>query len=269
MSKDAVKERELKVFEGNEFIRNGINIFSLQEKKVLEYLFSLVGPYDKPDKKYVTDIKTICKVCNFNTDDTGIYIHDVHDFIQNKLCEDLTRTVGWIRIDGGKQQLAFIENSLQIFDDGTVIFRFAESIRKYLFGLTANFTGYQLLNVLCLHSKYAIDLFRILKSYESEGECTLILSQLKESLNISEDQYPRFFDFEKRILKPSQEEINNYCRDFHFSYEVAERVKRKVYSIRFVIMANNPREERTKTNETNRNERMKPKRYGKAAETKK
>lgn len=262
------EERERKVFERNDFIRNSSNVLTAEEKKIFEYLISLVGPYDTPDKMYTTSIKAICKACNYNYLDTGTYVHEVNEFIRNRLC-DLTRPLGWIRVDGGRQQLALIENSVIINDDETISFYFAKAMQKYLFGLSGNYTGYQLLNVICLHSKYAIDLFRILKSYESEGECTLILSELKETLNLSPDQYSNFYDFDKRILKPSQEEINNYCRDFHFSYEVAERVKRKVYSIRFVITANNPREERTKTNETNRNERMKPKRYGKAAETKK
>lgn len=256
------EERERKVFERNDLVRNTSNSLTAQEKKVVEYLFSLVGPYDKPDKTYTTNVKTICKVCNYNIDDTREYISTVEKFIRNKLA-DLTRTLGWIRINGGKQQFAIIENNVKILDDGTVIFRFTEMMCNYLFGLKGNYTGYQLLNVMCLNSKYAIDLFRILKSYESEGECTLILSQLKECLNLSDDQYPNFFDFEKRILKPCQEEINSYCQDFGFTYEVAERTKRKVYSLRFVITVNDPKSEKTRLNAINREERLTPKRYKK------
>lgn len=259
------EERERKVFERNDFIRNGAYKLTQQEKKVFEYLVSLIGPYDKPEKVYTANIRDICRACNFNFEDTREYTSFMRDLIQ----DGLTTTLGWIKVNGASHQLALLYNDAVVKDDGTAVFRFHSLMYDYLFNLKRDFTGYQLLNILCLHSKYSIDLFRILKSYESEGECTLILSELKEMLNLSPDQYSNYYDFDKRILKPSQEEINNYCRDFHFTYEVAERAKRKVYSIRFVITANNPREERTKTNETNRNERMKPKRYGKAADTKK
>lgn len=72
---------------------------------------------------------------------------------------------------------------------------------------------------LRLRKKTAIIFFNIfLKNALETGTATLSISELKEVLQIQEDSYTRFFDFEKIILKPIMEEINRFS-DFQISYE--------------------------------------------------
>lgn len=63
------------------------------------------------------------------------------------------------------------------------------------------------------------------------------LEELKDIFNISEEAYDRFFDFEKNIIKPLIEKINNYS-NFVIEYEKikkGENKNNKVIGIKFKI----------------------------------
>lgn len=58
-----------------------------------------------------------------------------------------------------------------------------------------------------LKSKYAINLYEMLEDYKGLKKITVQLPKLRELMGISDEQYPRYADFNKRVLSAAIEEV--------------------------------------------------------------
>lgn len=58
-----------------------------------------------------------------------------------------------------------------------------------------------------LKSKYAINLYEFLEDYKDIKKITVPLPKFREYMGISEKQYPRYADFNKRVLSAAIEEV--------------------------------------------------------------
>ena len=85
-----------------------------------------------------------------------------------------------------------------------------------------------------LRKKAVINFFNLLiKDIEQNRDIEVSLEELRDIFEISKESYDRFFDFEKNILKPLVEKVNNYS-NFVIEYE-GENKNNKVIGIRFKI----------------------------------
>ena len=89
-----------------------------------------------------------------------------------------------------------------------------------------------------LRKKAVINFFNLLiKDIEQNRDIEVSLEELRDIYEISIESYDRFFDFEKNILKPLVEKVNNYS-NFVIEYEKikkGENKNNKVIGIRFKI----------------------------------
>lgn len=89
-----------------------------------------------------------------------------------------------------------------------------------------------------LRKKAVINFFNLLiKDIEQNRDIEVSLEELRDIFEISKESYDRFFDFEKNILKPLVEKINNYS-NFVIEYEKikkGENKNNKVIGIKFKI----------------------------------
>jgi len=89
-----------------------------------------------------------------------------------------------------------------------------------------------------LRKKAVINFFNLLiKDIEQNRDIEISLEELRDIFEISKESYDRFFDFEKNILKPLVEKVNNYS-NFVIEYEKikkGENKNNKVIGIRFKI----------------------------------
>lgn len=115
---------------------------------------------------------------------------------------------------------------------GMVELEFSHKLIPYLLQLKEKFTRYQIKNILYMNNKYSIRIYELLKQYETIGKRTLGVKELKQMLQI-ESQYKRFYDFEKRVLEPTMEEINNHT-DIKVSYEKLKK-SRSISEIKYSI----------------------------------
>lgn len=106
----------------------------------------------------------------------------------------------------------------------------------YITDLKKNLTSYQIENILRLKSSYSIRIYELLKQFEATGEREVSVQQLREFLGIAEEEYKRFYDFERWVLKAAKEEINKFT-DILIDYEKI-KVGRSIDSIKFSIKAN-------------------------------
>jgi plasmid replication initiation protein len=86
--------------------------------------------------------------------------------------------------------------------------KIVDEVRPFLLQLQKNFTYYELSNVTEL-GVYAIRIYELLKQYESIGERTLAIYEIKKMFELT-TEYPRFSNFYQKVIKSSIEEINKY-----------------------------------------------------------
>lgn len=115
---------------------------------------------------------------------------------------------------------------------GIIELEFSKKLIPYLLQLKEKFTRYQLKNILRLSNKHSIRIYELLKQYENIGNRTFTVDELKKILML-EGQYKAFTDFDKRVLKPTMEEINDYT-DLKVSYEKIKK-GRAIHSIKYKI----------------------------------
>ncbi|KGF76885.1 RepB family plasmid replication initiator protein [Lactococcus lactis] len=132
-----------------------------------------------------------------------------------------------------------------------VTIRFDQAIMPYLIDLKNNFTQYAISDIMELNSKYSIILYkwfcmsynqfehyqyktnRTKKQLEAYKSPTIVVSELRE-LTDTVDDYSRFDNFEKRVIKDAIKEINSFT---HFNVEYTKIKKgRSIYSIQFHIV---------------------------------
>lgn len=91
-----------------------------------------------------------------------------------------------------------------------------------------------------LRKKAVINFFNLLIKdieHRANRDIEVSLEELRDIFEISKESYDRFFDFEKNILKPLVEKVNNYS-NFVIEYEKikkGENKNNKVIGIRFKI----------------------------------
>lgn len=118
---------------------------------------------------------------------------------------------------------------------GIVELEFSEKLIPYLLQLKGSFTRYLLKNVIYLKNRYSIRIYEMLKQYEHMSHDYRIfdIDKLRSILMMDASQYTRMYDFERYVLKPSVEEINQYT-DIKVSYEKIKQGK-QIKSIRFDV----------------------------------
>ena len=105
-------------------------------------------------------------------------------------------------------------------------------MKPLLLQLQRNFTAYDLRNIVKLGT-YPVRMYELLKQYETIGERTLRIDELKRMFELK-DEYPLFANFHQRVIKPSVREINK-----HTDITITDlgRIKegRRVVALRFVF----------------------------------
>jgi hypothetical protein len=101
---------------------------------------------------------------------------------------------------------------------GAIQLRFSAEIVPYISHLEARFTRYKLERVAKMSSPYAIRLYELLMQWGSVGRREVEIEWLKKTLMVPEDEYPRLFDFKKRIIDVAVSQINEHS-DMTAGYE--------------------------------------------------
>lgn len=121
------------------------------------------------------------------------------------------------------------ENGYRVYLPLNIINCFKKNTIEYLISLRTFFY---------MRKRAIINFFNLLiRDIVQNKSIDVTLEELKDIFNISEEAYDRFFDFEKNIIKPLIEKINNYS-NFVIEYEKikkGENKNNKVIGIKFKI----------------------------------
>lgn len=107
-----------------------------------------------------------------------------------------------------------------------------DEMKPFLLQLSKNFTAYDLRNVAKL-GVYSIRLYELLKQYESIGLRTLAVDEIKQMFEL-DTEYPKYNDFYRWVIKPSEAEINKHTDLLILDIEKIKE-GRRVVALRFRI----------------------------------
>lgn len=230
-------ERNQLVVKGNDLIQKARFSLSLEEQKIILYLISKIGPDDSFLRTHtfsIADFYRVCGIVAINMLPSGAEYKFIKDTLQG------LRDRSWWVKDGERSERAIAWfSSIRInHDSGLVDIDFDKYMEPYLLHLREHYTMYQLRNVLCLHSKYSVRLYEVLKSYSfMEQPIWQTLSKLRDLLDASAVTYDSFGRFKERVLAPAVKELNAYT-DLDVSYSLS-KTGRKVDRIFFSIAVKN------------------------------
>ena len=223
-------DRDKLVVKSNDLIQKSRFSLTVQQQRVILYLISKIGYGDEDFREYEFDVKDFCRVCGLY-DDSGKYYTEL-----KRQIKEIRDKSMWIEISEGEEVLlSWLERAQISRNSGKIKVRLSEDMKPYLLQLRDNFTKYEIAYVLCMRSKYSIRLYELVKSIHYMEQETYVRTFTVEDLRrrLDAGTYPRFCNFNQRVLKPAVQEVNTYT-DKEISYKPVKRGQ-KVETIELTI----------------------------------
>lgn len=122
----------------------------------------------------------------------------------------------------------------------TIKMKFSPVLEPYLLNLKETYTKYRLGYVINFKSEYSFRFYEIMKQYESIGERTITIEEIKDLLMIDSGKYTKYSHLKAKVIQKSIEEINKYS-DIKINLEKEEKEGKKVVGLVFSINKNDYR----------------------------
>lgn len=198
---------------------------NVTEYKLLLGCISKVNSFEKIDSEtaFEFNLEEAAEIFNFDYKNSGV-VKMFRDAAHN-----LMRKIVVSDIDG--------------FDDTVIAYRarydtrtrtmaiyFSPGIIPYISGLRSNLTTYRILHIGKMKSKHAIRLYELLimwlsKKYEHTKIKELELDEFKKMLGIQNDYADSFSMFNKKVIHPILEQINEFT-DIHLEIKLSKTGKK-------------------------------------------
>ncbi len=216
----------------NKLIETSYKLNSREQFFIL-YLISQISQTDRHFREYTMTYREIENILNFDGKRRIANKAEVFGLMDKLNSEPILYEKG--NIIGKSVWLQHMEHNK---DTDEFTFSLSEKLREYLLQLKEHFTRYNIQNIIYL-SGHSIRLYELLKRFQYKDNCEFTIDKLKFYLGI-ENKYPKFYEFKRWVLAPSQAELARYT-DIRFTYEPAEKDGKKVLSLVFEIEENQPR----------------------------
>ena len=148
---------------------------TLQEQRILLWLFSEIGPEDRDFKKYRVRIADLAKFIGIS-DGGGRLYREIAE-VTGRLCkrgivlEDIGRNV--------TTQATWIASAEYHWNEGLVEICLAPALMPYLLDLKKNFTTVALKYAIGMKSTYAVRIYELLKQYQGIGSRVVSIADLR------------------------------------------------------------------------------------------
>jgi len=202
------------------------------EQKLFASLISEIKAEDKDFKQYILEIKDIAEFMKLSSKAVYDQIKTAARNLRNK--EIVIENVD----EKGKKSFlvtSLLSSARYKEGEGYLEVYIDPNLKPYLLAINGKdtyFTKYMIKNILKLNSSYSIRIYELLKQYEKIGKREFETDKLKELLGIT-NEYKRFYDFERYVLKVAKVEINEKT-DIWIDYEKIKE-GRRIGKIKFII----------------------------------
>lgn len=204
---------------------------TLEEKRVILLLISLIKKEDKAFKEYRIPIVNIQAFLNLKRKDLYITLKDIADKLLQRVVTIEKPNGGWLKTNwiSSSEYKPKGEDGVEY---ACLDLCFDPKLKPFLLELKSQFHSYMLSNVANLKSIYSIRFYEIFVSYRRLGKASFEVIDLKKRLQVDK-KYKRYDDFRKRVILHAQTELKaktDICFDF-----TEERKGRKVHKLHFTI----------------------------------
>ena len=210
---------------------------SLEEIRLMDTIISFIQPEDKDFKKYKIPVSIFQELY-------GAQRKDIYDVVKRAVEGLLSKPIKIeSKNENGKrffEMFNFISYGRYEEGAGCFYISISPEFKPYLLELKEFFSKIPIKYTYVLNSRYAIRLYELLKQYENTGFRVDYLPDLREMLGVEPEEYPRFDNFERRVIKPAVKEINEKT-DLKVSY-TKRKTGRKITHIEFEIKPKNAKQ---------------------------
>lgn len=204
---------------------------TLQEKRLILWLVSELGPSDKEFQEYRVNIAELADFIGMET------AGNLYSRMQELTKKLMSRVLEIEKPDGSELlQVNWISSAHYRRGMGCVDISLSPKLMPYLLEIKRNYTKYQLKHAIAMKSAHAIRIYELLKQYEGLGERVVSLDGIRSVCGMKKGQYKLYADIRISVIEIAQREINERT-DIEFDYEPVKE-GRKVVAIRFTIRQN-------------------------------
>lgn len=119
----------------------------------------------------------------------------------------------------------------------TIKMKFSPVLEPYLLSIKETYTKYRLGYVINFKSEYSFRFYELMKQYESIGERTITIEEIRELLMLEDNKYIKYNHLKTRVIQKAIEEINKFS-DIKIQLEKEEKEGKKVVGLVFSINKN-------------------------------
>lgn len=181
---------------------------TLQESRLVLLALSKIDSRNPlPKEKIALSVSEYMSV--FGGSKGKIYEH--LDFATTALMERVVK----IETSTGWEKFQWVSHSKLKKGEGIIEIKFHEKMAPYITELRQCFTKIELPRLAGFTSTHALRIYENMLKWEAGTCLEITVDELKRMLGLYDEKkkkfdYPRFFDFENRVLKPAKEQIETY-----------------------------------------------------------
>lgn len=189
----------LSVYKSNNLVDASYKLNAQAQKLILACLAKLDSRDDIPKEMSISAVEF--------ADLMGIEPKNAHRDLY-RAADSLFDAVITLKDEGKTSKLRWVQKSVEKHDGaGAVTLVWSDDVVKYISQLQVRFTSYKLRNISLLQSSHSIRIYELLMKFKATGGRSIYLEDFKSALGIA-DKYPQFKDLNKRVIKPSIDELN-------------------------------------------------------------
>lgn len=211
----------------NRFSMNANHHLDAKQRLMVAYLLARIDENDTDFKAEKISLKEFASFFGIKTNG-GKQQAQI-----KKSLENIIHTGFWIFDKENKKEKYFqwIEDVEVDWENKCIELKLHHGLKKYLLGVTNNYTRYQLGTVTKFKRKYTWFLYDYFYSYLSEKKCIIDIENVIKKFGFS--TYHRWKDIERYVIIPSIEEINK-TSDVNVRYKT-EIYGKKIRNVIFYI----------------------------------
>lgn len=225
-------EEDEVVAKSNELVRARHSFTTIEQR----ILVSMVSQLDRDTTEFPVQKVQISRICELSGTDSADVYHRI-DEITDSLVEktvDIRKTDEEGRETGFRKYPVFQTCE---YDKGSGYIRaqFNDKMSRFLLQLKKRFTLYLVTVFLRLRSKYATQIYEVLKMRQGLRRYEVSVEEFRHTLNL-EDKYNQFYQLKRRVIEQARNELREKA-DIYFTYKV-HRQNQSPQSIEFFIHEN-------------------------------
>lgn len=215
------------VYQSNKLVESIYQLTPL-EHKLLRILISMIKKEDEEFTEYKFSAKELNKFLKINPKNIYLELDQATDRLMTR----------FVKIKDDKKETFKKRHLIEVadYENGVLTLKIHSDMKPFYLQLQEYYTKYKLKNILKFKSMYSFRFYELLKQYEDIGYRIFSVAELREILDIQENQYPKYANLKQKVITVAIKEINNYT-DLFIEIEEIKEV-RKVEWLKFKIKKN-------------------------------